>query len=81
MFNPGKDTVPDTEENRQICRKYCTICENYKHHSLDQYQPGELFCARGTSSATSMKEIGCFCPACELFAKHHIRGGYCCVRR
>jgi hypothetical protein len=28
-----------------------------------------------------MKEIGCFCPACELFTKHHLRGGYYCVRR
>jgi hypothetical protein len=28
-----------------------------------------------------MKEIGCFCPACELFTKYHLRGGYFCVRR
>jgi hypothetical protein len=81
MFNQGKDSVPDTEENRQICRKYCKICQNYKHHSLEKYQPTELFCARGKSTAPSMKEIGCFCPACELFTKHHQRGGYFCVRR
>ncbi|MEI6293146.1 MAG: DUF2769 domain-containing protein [Methanomicrobiales archaeon] len=81
MSNSGNNSVPDTEENRQICRKYCTICENYKRHSLDKYQPTELFCSCGTSSAPSVKEIGCFCPACELFAKHHLRGGYFCAVR
>ena len=81
MSNSGNNSVPDTEENRQICRKYCTICENYKRHSLGNYQPTELFCSRGTSSAPSVKEIGCFCPACELFAKHHLRGGYFCAVR
>jgi hypothetical protein len=80
MFTSDKPVVENTEENRQICRKYCTICQNYKHHSLERYQPTELFCGCGTSSATSMKEIGCFCPACELFSKHHLRGGYFCVR-
>ena len=81
MLSPKKDTVEDTEENRQICRTYCTICQNYKRHSLENYQPTELFCSRGQSSATSMKIIGCFCPACELFSKHHLRGGYFCVKR
>jgi hypothetical protein len=28
-----------------------------------------------------MKVIGCFCPACPLFTKYHLRGGYFCVRR
>jgi hypothetical protein len=80
MFTSDKPVVANTEENRQICRKYCTICQNYKRHSLEKYQPTELFCACGTSSASSMREIGCFCPACELFTKHHLRGGYYCVR-
>ena len=80
MFSSSKPVVENTEENRQICRKYCTICQNYKHHSLEKYQPTELFCGCGTSSAPSMKEIGCFCPACELFSKNHLRGGYFCVR-
>jgi hypothetical protein len=80
MFDSGKAGVEDTEENRQICRKYCTICQNYKRYSLEKYQPDGLFCSRGTSSATSMREIGCFCPACELFTSHHLRGGYYCVR-
>jgi hypothetical protein len=81
MFNQGKDSVPDTEAYRQICKKYCKICQNYKHHSPEKYQPAELFCARGTFTAPSLKETGCFCPACELFAEHHQRGGYFCVRR
>ncbi|MCX6689894.1 MAG: DUF2769 domain-containing protein [Methanoregula sp.] len=81
MFNTGKTIVEDTEENRQICRKYCKICPNFKHHSLERYQPNELFCACGTSSAQGMKELGCFCPGCELFTKYHQRIGYFCVKR
>ena len=79
MFT-NKIAVEDTEENRQICRKYCRICPNYKKHSLEKYQPNELFCACGTSSLEGMREIGCFCPGCELFTKYHQRGGYFCVK-
>lgn len=81
MLSPRKEGVEDTEENRQICRKYCPNCQNYRRHSLEKHEPKELFCACGKSSAPSMKEIGCFCPACELFNKGHLRGGYFCVRR
>jgi hypothetical protein len=80
MFDSTKPVVEDSEENRQICRKYCRICQNYRHHSLEKYQPDELFCARGTSSASSMKMMGCICQACELYTKHHLRGGFFCVR-
>jgi len=79
MINPAKNIPEDTEENREICRKYCTICPNYKGHSLEKYQPTELFCARGNSSCPDKKEIRCFCLSCELFAKHHLRIGYFCV--
>lgn len=79
MINPAKNIPEDTEENRQICRKYCTICPNYKAHSLGKYQPTELFCGCGTSSSPDKKEIRCFCPGCELFAKHHLRVGFFCV--
>ena len=79
MINPPKNIVEDTEENRQTCRNYCTVCPNYKAHSLEKYQPTELFCARGTSSCPDKKEIRCFCVACELFAKYHLRVGYFCV--
>jgi len=81
MLDSHHPVVADTEENRQICRKYCRNCQNYKYHHLEKNQPAELFCACGKSSAPSMREIGCFCPACELFTHHHLRGGYFCVRR
>ena len=41
MINPSKSIPEDTEENQEICRKYCTICPNYKTHSLEKYQPTE----------------------------------------
>jgi hypothetical protein len=44
MFDSTRPVVENNEENRQICRKYCTICQNYKRHSLEKYQPTELFC-------------------------------------
>lgn len=81
MTDSGKPVVEDTEENRQICRKYCTRCQNYRHHSLEEHQPTELFCARGQSSAADMKLMGCFCSACEIYTKYHLRGGFFCVRR
>ena len=81
MLDSNKPVVEDTEENRQICRKYCTNCQNYRKHALGDHQPTGLFCALGKSSAPDMREIGCFCPACELFTKYHSRGGYFCVRR
>jgi hypothetical protein len=82
MFESGNaPVVEDNEENRAICRKYCRICQNYKKHNLEQCQPTELFCSRGYSSATGMKMIGCFCSACELYTKHHLRGGFYCVHR
>jgi ribosomal protein L44E len=80
MINPHKDKVEDTDENRLICRKYCKVCPNYKRHSLEKYQPAELFCACGKSSAPTIKEVGSFCFACELFSKHHLNLGYFCVK-
>lgn len=81
MIIPHKDTVEDTEENREICRKTCRNCPSYKHHSLEKYQPTELFCSCGKSTAPTIKEIGCFCPACELFNKHHLSFGYFCAKQ
>jgi hypothetical protein len=81
MINPHKDLVEDTEENRQICRKYCHVCPNYRKQSLERYPPEELFCACGKSSAPSVKELNCFCPACELFTKHHLSFGYFCAKQ
>jgi len=76
MFEYDKIAVGDNEENRAICRKYCRNCENYRKHSLEQYLPIELCCVRGQSSRTGMRMIGCFCSGCELYSKHHLRGGY-----
>ena len=82
MFDSSKtSTVEDTEENRAICRKYCPICPNYRHHQLGKYQPTELFCAHGRSSAQNMKQITCFCSGCELYLQHHQRVGYFCVQK
>ncbi|MDD1685052.1 MAG: DUF2769 domain-containing protein [Methanoregula sp.] len=73
--------VEDTEGNRQICRKYCGACPTYKRNTLEKFQPGILFCARGTSPAPSMKEVNCFCPACELFDTNNLVIGHFCARR
>jgi len=81
MIKPGTIKVEDTEENRQICRKYCRACPSYKHNSLERYQPDALFCACGTSPAPSQKEVGCFCPACEIFAKHSLAIGHFCAKQ
>ncbi|WML68173.1 MAG: hypothetical protein METHP_01761 [Methanoregula sp. SKADARSKE-2] len=77
----NKPVIEDNEENRAICRKYCRNCQNYRKHTLEKFQPTELFCARGQSSATGMKLFGCFCSGCELYTKYHQRGGFYCVRR
>ena len=73
--------VEDTEENRATCRKYCKNCQNYRKHSLEKFQPTELFCACGQSSTSGMKLIGCFCSGCEVYIRNHLRGGFYCVRR
>jgi hypothetical protein len=73
--------VEDTEENRQICRKYCGVCPTNKHNSLEKFQPDILFCARGTSPAPSQKEMNCYCPACELYTKHSLVIGHFCFKR
>ena len=80
MINPPKNIPEDTEENREICRRFCTICPNYRTHHYEQFQPTELFCALGISSCTEKKEIRCFCAACDIFTKYHLRAGYFCTR-
>ncbi|MGD0081242.1 MAG: DUF2769 domain-containing protein [Methanoregula sp.] len=42
--------------------------------------PAELFCARGTTSVPSPKELNCYCPACELWKKHSLVIGHFCVK-
>jgi len=73
--------VEDTEANRETCRKYCGSCPTFKHNSLEKSQPDLLFCACGMSSSPSRKEQNCYCPACELFAKHSLVIGHFCLKR
>lgn len=80
MIPPAKTVIEDSEENRAICRQYCTNCPNYRTHHLEKYQPTELFCAQGMSSCPDKKEIRCFCVACPIFLKNHLRVGYFCAR-
>ncbi len=77
----GPGIVEDTEENRQVCRKYCGACPTFRHNSLEKYQPDTLFCARGTSPVPSRKELNCYCPACELYSEHSLVIGHFCARR
>ena len=72
--------VEDTEENRQICMKYCGACPTYRKNSLGQHQPDSLFCARGISNVPQVKEDRCFCPACEIFDKNNLVIGHFCDR-
>ena len=73
--------VEDTEENREIfAMKDGGFCPTYKHNSLEKFEPGALFCARGTSSAPSVKEVNCYCPACEIFDKNNLNIGRFCNR-
>lgn len=80
-MKPGTSIVEDTEENRQICRKYCGACPTYKHNELGKHEPALLFCACGRSTAPSQKELNCYCPACEIYAKHSLVIGHFCFKR
>jgi hypothetical protein len=73
--------VEDTGENRQVCLKYCGVCPTYRRNTLEASQPDILFCSRGTSPVPSKQEVGCYCPACELFTSHSLIIGHFCARR
>jgi len=74
-------TVEDTEENEEICKKYCGSCPTFKRNNLAQSPPHLLFCARGkTSNPSEVKPINCYCPACELFTKNKLAIGYFCTK-
>ena len=74
-------SVEVSEENRMTCRQYCGSCPSYRRNSLDRYSPDALFCASGVSTAPSVKIEGCYCPACELFTRHHLAIGRFCFRQ
>jgi len=78
---PRRENVPeDTEENREICRKYCTICPTYRAHHFENCEPKELFCIRGRTSCEDKKEVRCYCLGCELFLKYHLQLAYFCTK-
>ena len=81
MMKPDTTRVEDSDANEQTCMKYCGSCPNYRQNSLNRYEPAWLFCSRGTSAAPRMKEATCFCPACELYARHSLVIGHFCERR
>ena len=72
-------TVDDTEENLEICKKYCGNCPTYRTNKLSELPPHALFCARGVSSISSqVRPVNCYCPACEIFTKCGLKIGYFC---
>ncbi|HVN74055.1 MAG TPA: DUF2769 domain-containing protein [Methanoregula sp.] len=74
------NTPEDTEENRAICRQFCGNCPTYRTHSFANYEPQELFCARGRTSCPDKTEVRCYCLGCELFLKYHMRLAYFCTK-
>ena len=82
MVKTGMQPVEDSEENAEICRRYCGACPTYKRNLLSRHPPGALFCARGIAATPSkVKSMGCFCPACELFTEHGLVIGYFCAKQ
>lgn len=80
MIPPARTVIEDTEENRAICRKYCGNCPTYLTHKFGNCEPAELFCSRGQTSCPDKKTIKCYCVACEIFSKNHLRIGYFCTK-
>ena len=66
--------VDDTNENVEICQKYCGSCPTYPTDSQQW-----LFCARGKTSKTLDKK-GCNCPECEVWEKYGLSQMYYCIR-
>jgi hypothetical protein len=65
--------VEDTQENVNICMKFCGSCPTYPGVK------GEvLFCARGKSS-TPKATTGCNCGLCDVQNKYGCTGSYYCT--
>ncbi|HXX54520.1 MAG TPA: DUF2769 domain-containing protein [Methanoregula sp.] len=80
-MTPVKASIPeDTEENRAVCRQFCGNCPTYRAHNFGDYEPKELFCARGRTSCPDKNEVRCYCLGCELFLKYHMRLAYYCTK-
>jgi hypothetical protein len=73
--------VDDNAENMEICKKFCGTCPTFKANQLNEAPPHVLFCARGKSEkASTVKMTGCNCPACGVFKKYNLAGGYFCTK-
>jgi Protein of unknown function (DUF2769) len=64
--------VEDTQENIEICVKYCGVCP-----SKPQVFGEVLYCSRG-KSVKEVVEKGCNCPGCGVYAKYGLAGSYFC---
>jgi hypothetical protein len=73
--------VPDTQENLEICKRFCGPCPTFKPNELNKISPNALFCARGQSEkpVEEIEDKGCSCFGCEVFQKYKISGGWFCM--
>jgi len=73
--------VPDTQENMEICKKFCGPCPTFKPNDLNTVKPHALFCARGASEkpAAEIEDRDCNCFACPVFHNYELKGGWYCM--
>ncbi len=73
--------VPNTEENMNICKRFCGPCPTFKPNKLNELEPHALFCARGktTKPLDQVEDKGCNCFKCDLFSKFDLEGGWFCM--
>ncbi|MHA1902899.1 MAG: DUF2769 domain-containing protein [Candidatus Thorarchaeota archaeon] len=73
--------VENTPENIAICKRFCGPCPSFKPNKLNEVPPNMLFCARGQSTKPvgEIEDRGCFCPGCEIFQSHELKGGWFCM--
>lgn len=72
--------VEDTQENMEICKRFCGTCPTYQANRMKESPPHALFCARGKSAiADKAENKGCNCFQCEVFKKYNLKGGFFCL--
>ncbi len=75
------ETVPDTPENMEVCKRFCGPCPTFKPNELNKFEPHALFCARGKSEKPTDQIVnkGCYCPDCGILLKYGLEGGWFCI--
>jgi len=69
-------TVPDTEQNVAICKKFCGTCPSHDQCKADEF----LFCSRGNSiNSDDITQKGCNCPECEVWINYGLSSMYYCI--